>query len=247
VQSQKPIKLKEAFLMTLKNRSFTILMIGYMIIIFGMNTVGNLGLYVNIYYVCEGDKSLAGTIGGVAGSVMIAGALISMYVIGRISELTSKRIGVMTGLGLGFVGNLSLWVLMTPDSPYLQLGSSVLIGLGIQGCWLMIDSMVADVCDDDEVHTGLRREGMYSAVKSFCMQISVAFAAISAGYMLAISGFDEKVSPSADVRITMKTLLIVVQCAGLGFGMILFFFYPLTKAKCLENQMILESRKKSII
>jgi GPH family glycoside/pentoside/hexuronide:cation symporter len=243
IKSQEKIKLKEAFSLTLKNRSFAILMIGYIIIIFGMNTVGNLGLYVNIFYVCGGDKELAGTIGGISGSIMIAGAFVSMFLIGKLSELTSKRIGVLTGLGFGLIGNLSLWFFMSPDNPYLQLISAGFIGLGIQGCWLMIDSMIGDVCDDDEVKTGMRREGMYSAVKSFSMQVAVAMAAVSAGYMLSLSGFDEKIQPNNEVCLNMKLLLIIVQCFGLGIGIFLFSMYPLSKEKCLENQRLLENKK----
>jgi GPH family glycoside/pentoside/hexuronide:cation symporter len=38
------------------------------------------------------------------------------------------------------------------------------------GCWLMIESMTADVCDDDELRSGRRREGMFSAMKGFALK-----------------------------------------------------------------------------
>ncbi len=54
--------------------------------------------------------------------------------------------------------------------------------LGMQGCWLMIDSMVADVCDADELETGLRREGMFSAVKGFALKLAQAITAAAGGF-----------------------------------------------------------------
>ncbi len=245
VQAQEKVGFWEAIRMTIHNRSFLVLMAGYLIIVTAMNTVGSLGLYVNIFYVCGGDKSLAGTIGGWFGTVMIAAALLSMWLIAKISQLTSKRTGMLVGLALGLLGNLSLWWTMRPEHPYLQLFSAFLIGLGIQGCWLMVDSMVADVCDDDEVRTGLRREGAYSAAKGFCMKAALTVTAISAGYMLALAGYQEKIDPPEEVTLRMKMLLISVQVFGLGLGMLLFWRYPLNRQKAEENRSILDAREIS--
>lgn len=245
VQIQEKINFISALRMTFRNRAFLILMAGYIIIVTSMNTVGSLGLYVNIFYVAEGDRSLAGTIGGWFGTVMITAALVSMWLITKISQWTSKRVGVLVGLAFGILGNLSLWWTMHPENPYLQLLSAALIGLGIQGCWLMIDSMVADTCDDDEVRTGLRREGMYSAAKGFCMKSALTLTAITAGYMLALAGYEEDVVPAEAVVLRMKTLLITVQVGGLGFGFLLFAYYPLTRALAEKNQQILEARRQA--
>lgn len=245
-QVQEKVRFLDAVRLTVQNRAFLSLMAGYLIIVTSMNTVGSLGLYVNIYYVSGGDKSLAGTIGGWFGTVMIAAAMLSMWLITKISQWTSKRTGMMVGLALGIVGNFSLWWTMRPENPYLQLFSAFFIGLGIQGCWLMIDSMVADVCDDDEVRTGLRREGAYSAAKGFCMKAALTITAISAGYMLAFAGYQEKIDPPEEVTLRMKTLLISVQVFGLGLGMLLFWRYPLNRRKAEENRRILEARNADL-
>lgn len=242
---QEQVPFWEAIRLTFQNRAFLVLMAGYLIIVTSMNTVGSLGLYVNIFYVCGGDKSLAGTIGGLFGTVMMASAMLSMWLITKISQWTSKRTGMLIGLSLGMLGNLSLWWTMRPEHPHMQLISAFLIGLGGQGCWLMIDSMVADACNDDEVRTGLRREGAYSAAKGFCMKGALTITAITAGYMLAFAGYQESVMPSEDVTLRMKTLLIGVQVSGLSLGAVLFFFYPLTRQIAEENQRVLAARGKS--
>lgn len=243
VQAQPKVKLGEALRLTFQNRSFLILMAGYIIVVTSMNAVASMGLYINIYYVCDGDKSFAGTLGGIFGTIMIIAAMLSMWLITKISQWTSKRIGMLIGLSLGIVGNLSLWWTMHPDHPYLQFVSAFILGLGIQGCWLMVDSMVADTCDDDEVRTGLRREGMYSAAKGFSMKMALTITAVIAGYMLAFSGYEENVTPSTEVMIAMKAIMISVQVVGLGLAVLLFWFYPLTRDRAEENQRILTARR----
>ena len=243
VISQPKVKLLEAFGLTLKNRGFIILMAGYILIVSAGSTVGSLGLYINIHYVCGGDKVMAGTIGGIFGTVMIGAAVLSMWMIGKISQWTSKRTGLMIGLALSIFGNFSLWFTMQPQTPWLQYISAFFIGLGGQGCWLMIDSMVADTCDDDEVRSGLRREGTYSAAKGFSSKIALTVTAVLAGYVLAFSGYQEGVAPSVEITLRMKLLLVGVNCTGLAMALFFFCFYPLSRQKMAENQRILAERQ----
>ena len=54
----------------------------------------------------------------------------------------------------------------------------------------MVSSMVADVCDEDELKTGLRREGMFGAVNGFALKAALAVTALIGGLLLQFSGFD---------------------------------------------------------
>jgi len=56
----------------------------------------------------------------------------------------------------------------------------------------MVSSMVADVCDEDELKTGLRREGMFGAVNGFALKAALAITALVGGILLQFSGFDAK-------------------------------------------------------
>jgi GPH family glycoside/pentoside/hexuronide:cation symporter len=60
--------------------------------------------------------------------------------------------------------------------------------LGLQGCWLMIESMAADVCDDDELRSGRRREGMFSAMKGFALKAAQGLTFGFGGYMATAAG-----------------------------------------------------------
>jgi GPH family glycoside/pentoside/hexuronide:cation symporter len=53
-------------------------------------------------------------------------------------------------------------------------------------------SMVGDVCDEDELNTGTRSEGMYYSVFWWFIKMGTAFASFVMGALLVFTGFDEK-------------------------------------------------------
>ena len=56
---------------------------------------------------------------------------------------------------------------MSQVLPWLIVVVWVLHQFGSQMSNLLYSSMMADVCDEDELHTGERREGSYAAAGSF--------------------------------------------------------------------------------
>jgi GPH family glycoside/pentoside/hexuronide:cation symporter len=248
-QRQRKVGFWEAMLQTSRNRPFMILLVSYVIIICGLFTSGALGLYINIYYVCGGDKSFAATIGGLAGTLMALTSYVSLPLITWISTHWGKRTAMIAGLAFAVVGIASLWFTMTPKMPYLQLVSSVVIGLGLQGCWLMVSSMVADVCDEDELRTGLRREGVYGAVTGFALKASLAVTALSGGIVLKMSGYDAVSAEKAgwvamEVIRRLEAMFIGIQCAALLAAIVLFLFYPLTRQRAERTREILDQRRR---
>jgi GPH family glycoside/pentoside/hexuronide:cation symporter len=234
---------------TFKNKPFTILIITYIIIICGLFSSGVLGLYINIYYICNGDKSFAATIGGLAGTLTALISYASLPLATFISLKSGKREAMIIGLVLAFFGYLSMWFTMTPNMPYLQLTSCVIIGLGLQGCWLMVSSMVADICDEDELKTGLRREGIYSAVIGFALKLALSLTSLLGGVLLKISGYNaieaEKTgSVAPEIILKLKILFIGLQCFALAAASVMFLYYPISRKRANQTRIVLEQRHK---
>ncbi|HBG27907.1 MAG: hypothetical protein A2Y10_16430 [Planctomycetes bacterium GWF2_41_51] len=235
---------------TLHNKPFAILIITYIIIIGGLFSSGVLGLYINIYHVCGGDKSFAATLSGLTGSIMGITSYASLPLITYISVRTGKREAMIMGLILAIIGYGSLWFTLTPKFPYLQLVSAFVIGLGLQGCWLMISSMVGDICDEDELKTGMRREGVYSAVTGFAMKIALSLTSLLGGILLKISGYESKIAEATgtvepNVMLMLRVLFIAVQCLALAIAIVMFLFYPISRARAHQTRMLLENRKNN--
>jgi GPH family glycoside/pentoside/hexuronide:cation symporter len=108
----------------------------------------------------------------------------------------------------------------------------------------MIDSMTADVCDEDELRTGLRREGMFGAVKSLALKAGVALTGLTGGLVIKLAGAsDAAQGVSPEVAQTLKTLFVSIQTIGLIAGILVFVFYPISRAKSEETRRMLDQRK----
>lgn len=246
-QKQHKIGLLDAIKGTLRNRPFVALMVTNLIIRVGVFTGFALTLYVNIYYVCDGDKAFAGKIAGIAGTLSTVATYLSLPTISRLAaKFGKKRMTIVTIL-LSLAGMMSFWVTLTPDMPYLQLTSHFVSRVGLMGAWLLIQSMVGDVCDVDELNSGLRREGMFGAVTGFTEKLSFTITSVLSGVLLSGIGFDAQVAAqsgvSADVALRLKGVFIALQSAGLFFAVfVVWLMYPVTNAMMDEVRAKLDLR-----
>ena len=103
--------------------------------------------------------------------------------------------------------------------------------------------MLGDVCDADELKTGQRREGIYSASLEFGKKCAIALSTIVVGYLLLAVGFDEK---AAMQSVQTTTSLRIGYMIVLGVPMILaslcIYFFPITHQRAIENRRLLDER-----
>jgi len=244
VKNQEKVNLLKALKCAVQNRAFVTLVVAYIIIVTTMFSCGVLMLYINIYYLYDGDKVAAGKLTGIAGSIMIGAAFLGMLLMKKISELTGKKTAMLISLGFAITGTVVSWFTLTPKMPYLQIVSGVILGMGVQGCWLLSSSILGDVCDDDERRTGLRQEGLYSAVMGFVNKLAFAFTAIGSGYVLKFSGFVEGQVVSRQIGYRMKVIFICLQGTGLLVGLLMMALFPIGRKRAEETRRILDERKK---
>ena len=225
----------------------------------------------------DAAKDNAAVLGLLAGVLAALTSYGSMFLAAWVSRKTGKRHAMMLGLGLMLVGTLSIWFLYDPQLTINQtdfvltrwlagaweiLGFTANVGaikvgvllatfvmaLGAQGCWLMIDSMTADICDEDELRTGRRREGMFGAVQGFGRKLAVAATVLVGGYLLQWLGFDPEAAEAAGgvsdpVAQKMLITLMVCQGGGLILALIVFAFYPITRQRAEATRAKLEARR----
>ncbi|MEO0963482.1 MAG: MFS transporter [Planctomycetota bacterium] len=137
------------------------------------------------------------------------------------------------------------------DPETIKLGvliATFITALGGQGCWLMIDSMTADICDEDELKTGRRREGMFGAAQGFGRKIAFAFTVLIGGYLLEWIGFDPAAAEAAGgvtdaVGKRMLLTLIICQGSGLILAIAVFCLYPISRARAEATRRALEARR----
>ncbi len=206
VQKQETVPLIQSFKATMTNRPFVILSIAYVIILMGIFSAGNLVSFVNIYYVCGGNKDFGALLMGVCGTAGALVSYVSMFLIAAVSSRFEKRTAMRLGLLFALIGIGSCWITMDPRWPLAQLISTIIGCMGLQGCWLMVSSMVADVCDEDELKSGLRREGMFGAVNGFTLKGAMTITAAMASLMLGMVHFDATETELFEERTTTHVI-----------------------------------------
>jgi len=245
--AQPSVKLLEAIRFTLRNKPFLIVLLVNVIVLLGLATMMSLGLYVNIYYVFEGDKAAAAKLSGISGSLVAGLSYVSVWLATVISTRLGKRRAAEFGLAVTLIGTITFQWTFSREYPFLQLISAALVGLGLQGCWMLFISMIGDVCEEDELQTGLRREGVYSAVGGFSRKAAVAAAGLGSGLILKLVGFDAEVAEASGapegVVQRLKLFFILGQATVLIAGIVLLRFYPITRERAEETQRILRARR----
>jgi GPH family glycoside/pentoside/hexuronide:cation symporter len=77
-----------------------------------------------------------------------------------------------------------------PEHPYLLLIAAPFIAFGLGSVFTIVSSMLADVCDYDELQTGERREGIFGAIYWWMIKLGQAAASLISGVLLNMTGFN---------------------------------------------------------
>jgi GPH family glycoside/pentoside/hexuronide:cation symporter len=237
-QRQEKIKLVPAFTTTLKNRPFLLVCGSVALFIVGVFLVQPMAIYVNIYYVFQGSenaRNAASTISGLGG---MCGAVLGLLMIPVISWLGThwgKKQTLLLGMTVAATSFLIQFLTFNPAHPYMELISFCMMSPSIAFIWLLLPSMVADVCDVDELATGLRREGMYGAVYGWILKLGVSIGLLLSGFVLTLAG----IVPAAEIQSpeAIRNLRILFSLVPFLFTMgavVLMSRYPLTEARMKE-------------
>ena len=239
--------MREALALTFRNGPFLLLSGVVVVVISGLILSGPFLLYLNIYYVTDGNKDLAGTLGGWGGTLGQILGFASTPLLVAMATRIGKKNAMLIGQGAAMVGYALSWICITPAMPYLQLLPAILIFPGLNSVWLLSQSVMADICDIDELHSGKRREGMFGAAMALIFKFSMAFAPVLVGYMLFWSGFRENLSTQSESTIfAMRIFYAGIPVICLGISLVLTSLLPISEKDAHEVRRLLDERKKTL-
>ncbi len=268
ITAHQKIKFWPSLVETFKDVPFRLLMGSIFFVFVALFFMLPLLGYISMYYVCldgmhkmidwswrspfefhlvekmMNHKELAGVLGAYTAVVQTTTQLLSIFVINKVSKYFDKKTILQIGLTIAIIGYISSWWLFTPEQPYLAILPPIIINIGLCACWVLIGSFSADICDYDELNTGKRREGMYSAITGFLIKLSIALVIAVSSWVLiklGIEGQDPKLS--TEQLFTLRWFYIAVPVTAMLLSILFMWKYPLTKKRVNEIQEQLKAKR----
>ncbi|MFX1340168.1 MAG: MFS transporter [Promethearchaeota archaeon] len=151
--------------------------------------------------------------------------------------------------------SIAIWIatfipLIFITDPILGYVIFILLGLGFGGTIYIIDIVVADIIDEDEVITGMRREAGYYGVNALCLRFTtiLVFLAISLVFTNVGWAVYEPKNVTSQVILGLRILMAVFPIMALLIGFLSMYKYPLDgeKLKNVKEKLeVLHAEKKS--
>ncbi len=123
---------------------------------------------------------------------------------------------VLTGVSFGsqfFVGENDVWLV-----------SIILVAAGFSfgAGGVLGPSILADVIDWDELQTGERKEGAYSAAWGFAFKTGAAIIVVVAGVVLQLAGFEPNVDQNEAAQLSIRLLNSALPFSVFLIGALVF-------------------------
>lgn len=233
------------FLETMKVRPFLFLCGATFLVFNGFMLVSAFTSYVIIYYVYSGDKDLGAQLMGWNGTLSAIATFGVIVFAAWLGTRIGKRRAFFVCTGVSVLGYVLKWFCYSRTEPYLLLLPTPLIAFGLGALFTLMGSMVADVCDFDELKSGLRREGMFGAIFWWVVKLGMALALWLSGYALNFTGFDVALEGDQSTRtlFLMRLLDCGVPALTSVLAIVLVAFYPITEAMARQVRTQLEERR----
>ena len=183
---------------------------------------------------------------GINGTAWAIAALIAVFPMTWASARLGKARTVQLSVLCMIVGCLLKVVCYNRAYPWLTLIPTVLISTGMLVLFTMAGAMIADICDEDELKSGVRREGSYSAVYSWWLKFATSAGFLVTGILLESTGFDDEIQlQSASTLFWLRFWEITLPSVLCAAGYFLLQGYPLTEARAYEIKQLLAERRSS--
>ncbi|MEL6881239.1 MAG: MFS transporter [Cyanobacteria bacterium J06607_10] len=182
--------------------------------------------------------------GSVLALIVQGVAVFMMFVCAALSKRIGKRNLYFLGSGVWILVQVALFFLQ-PGQQGILFGLCAIAGFGVATAYVVPWSILPDVIELDELKTGKRREGTFYSFMTLLQKIGLALGIYLVGLALDVSGFNTDL-PVQDVRALTAIRFFAgpVPLVLLVFGVILVYFYPLTKEMHAEIMLKLAERRR---
>lgn len=141
----------------------------------------------------------------------------------------SKKFGAVRATMMAmFLFGISFAFLLFVVNYVMFIIAIAILGVGFAGVILLPQTLYADVIDEDETITGVRREGMYQGIRTFIAKGSVSLSYVTMGIVLSLTGFQAGAATQPESALLGIRLLIgLIPAVVMFIGILIYINYPL--------------------
>ena len=233
------------FIATLKVGPFLKLCAATFLVFNGFMLVSSFQFYVIIYYVFGGDQELGAEYAGWSGTVGAVATFCVIFLVTWLATKIGKRRTFFIAIGISMFGYALKWFCYNPEIPWLLLVPAPFMAFGLGALFTLMGSMIADVCDLDELETYQRREGMFGSIYWWVVKLGMALALAGGGFLLNATGFDVDLNGNQTERaiflMRLFDVMVPFVCSGLAIWAV--YAFPITEEMAHEIRLKLEQRR----
>jgi glycoside/pentoside/hexuronide:cation symporter, GPH family len=244
-QVDKPLKLRTAMKYTVTSKSFLILVAAnFMSILMQALILG--ALFYTADYVLK------------INSMLLVACLFVPLIIGvPVTTLIRSRLGVVGAQQLLLViAGVALILVMVVPTRLIPL-CLILAGFGLSGPQTLTNLLFAQVADEDELRSGVRREGAFFGVNALITKPAQSVALALMPFVLQVTGFVTREANQGQIFLDqpqaalwgIKALVGLIPGVALLLGALILHWFPL-RGRVLETQqarlLALHAGKKAL-
>lgn len=177
-------------------------------------------------------------------------ALFMLFVWSYLSKRIGKNLVYAMGISLWIIASFGLFF-VRPQQVWLLYIIAIIAGCGLSIAYLIPASMIPDVIDLDQLQTGQRREGIFYGFMVLLQKFGLAFGLFLVSNILQFLGFNPSVAGQIAAQpdsalLAIRIVVSPVTIFFLSLGLILNYFYPLTRDIHAEIILKLQEKKERI-
>jgi GPH family glycoside/pentoside/hexuronide:cation symporter len=235
----------KGLVVTLKRVEFLKLCAGTFFLFNGIMLVGAFSSYITIFYVSGGDTDMGAKYMGLFGTITTISTLAAIVVVTWISAKIGKRKTFIIATSITMFGSILKWFCYDPMAPWKVLIPAPLLAVGMGALFTLMGSMIADVCDLDELETGERREGMFGSIYWWMVKLGMALAFGLSGFLLNATGFvvDFGGAQTSSTFFWMRLVDVGIPAIAALIAIFSVASYKITEERSYEIRSELEKRR----
>jgi len=208
-------------------------------------------VYVIFFYVFGGQPTMdlmwqnGGAFLGLFGTLSSICTMIAIPLTAKISTKLGKRKTFLLAMCLAIFGYVLKWFGYNPEHPKLLLIATPFLAFHLGALFTMVPSMVADVCDLDELQTGTRREGMFSGIYWWIQKLGQAGASVLSGVLLNVVGFNISLglNQSPQTLLYMRLCDVGIPIVTSLIALYIIMTFDISESKAYDIRKQLEQRR----